>query len=61
MYTTQMPTAEKIKEAREIYGRTLVETVLAVVSMCDPDAAYSTFLDMGQEEEAEAVEFLFFE
>lgn len=50
----------EIKEAREIFGEDMVETVITLVEMTDADGVYSTFLDMGMDEHAECVEFLYF-
>jgi hypothetical protein len=50
-----------IKEAREIFGEDVVETVITLVEVSDVDGVYSTFLDMGMDEHAECVEFLYFD
>ena len=57
----EKPSKEKIKEAQAIYGVDTVGTVLEIVGVSDPDGAWSTFQDMGMEEHAECVEFLYFD
>ena len=51
---------ETLKEAIEIYGRTIVSEVMNLVYVADADGCYSTFQDMGMDEHAECVEFIFF-
>ena len=53
--------AEQIKEATEIFGPYIVQEVIDVVDMCDPDGAHALFLDFDKEEHAECVEMLYFE
>lgn len=50
----------KTKEATELFGLNIVETVLTMVEVSDPDGVYSLFLDMEMDEHAECVEFLYF-
>ena len=51
---------QTLKEAIEIYGKTIVSEVVNLVYMSDADGSYSTFQDMGMDEHAECTEFLFF-
>jgi hypothetical protein len=51
---------EKIEEAIETYGKQVVDTVLMLVGVSDPDGAHNQLEDMGMYEEAECLEFLFF-
>ena len=51
---------ETLKEAIEIYGKTIVSEVVNLVYMADADGSYTTFQDMGMDEHAECTEFLFF-
>lgn len=51
---------ETLKEAIEIYGRTIVSEVMNFVYVSDADGMYATFQDMGMDEHAECTEFLFF-
>lgn len=51
---------ETLKEAIEIYGRTIVSEVMNLVYVSDADGIYTTFQDMGMDEHAECTEFLFF-
>ena len=48
------------KQAIEDFGAGVVNEVIQVVELADPDGAYSTFQDMGMFEHAECVEFLYF-
>jgi hypothetical protein len=49
-----------LKEAIEIYGKTIVSEVCNLVFVSDADGSYTTFQDMGMDEHAECVEFIFF-
>jgi hypothetical protein len=51
---------ETYQEAIAIFGKDVVYTVIEVVEVSDPDGAYSMFEDMGKYNEAECVEFLYF-
>jgi len=51
----------KTKEAKEIYGNTVVNDVLQMMVVSDADCLYTTYQDMGQDEHAECVEFIYFE
>ena len=51
---------ETLKEAIEIFGKTIVSEVIRIVELADTDGAYSTFQDMGMDEHAEVVEMLYF-
>ena len=50
-----------LTEAEEIFGADVVETVVALVEMSDPDGAWAMFQDQGMDEHAECVEFIYFE
>ena len=52
--------SELRKEAIEIYGRSIVSEVVMMVEMSDADGMYCQFQDMGMDEHAECVEFLYF-
>jgi hypothetical protein len=52
---------EKIKEAIETFGYDVVSEVQTLVGVSDPDGCYSMFQDMGMEDHAECVEFLYFD
>lgn len=56
-----MITREKIIEAIEIFGDDIVSEVRSLVSVSDPDGTYTMFQDMGMDDHAECVEFLYFE
>jgi len=49
------------KEAIENYGSTIVSEVELMVDMSDADGMYSMYQDMGQDEHAECVEFMYFD
>ena len=49
-----------LKEAIEIYGKTIVSEVCNYVYFSDADGMYTTFQDMGMDEHAECTEFIFF-
>lgn len=53
--------SEILTEAEEIFGADLVETVVALVETSDPDGAWALFRDMGQDDHAECVEFIYFD
>lgn len=48
------------QEAVQNYGKQVVSEVLNLVYVSDADGMYTTFQDMGMDEHAECVEFLFF-
>ena len=48
------------QEAIKNYGSTIVNEVELMVDMSDADGMYSTYQDMGQDEHAECVEFMYF-
>lgn len=52
---------ERIKEAKEIFGEEIVQEVLEIVHLSDPDGAHSLFEDFEKFEHAECVEFMFFD
>jgi hypothetical protein len=54
-------TKEKILEAVETFGLSVVQETRMLVEMADPDGAYTQFEDMGMLEHAECVAFLYFE
>ena len=51
---------ETLKEAIEIFGRDIIAEVVSMVQLFDADGCYTTFQDMGKDDHAEAVEFLYF-
>ena len=55
------PKAAALTEAEEIFGSDVVEKVVAVVEVSDPDGAWALFQDMGMDEHAECVEFVYFD
>lgn len=56
-----MTRKEKIQEATALFGEEAVTTAVELVSMSDPDGAYTHLEDMGEFTAAEAVEFIYFE
>jgi len=56
-----MVTQEAINEAIEIWGEDAVYQAMEVVAMSDPDGAYTMFEDLGIFDQAEVVEFLYFD
>lgn len=54
------PAEEKIAEAIEVFGDDAVYLALEMVSMSDPDGAYTHLEDMGQFEASEALAFMYF-
>jgi len=52
---------EKRSEAIEHYGMGVVTEVELMVEMSDADGMYSTYQDMGKDEHAECVEFMYFD
>ena len=44
----------------QCFGGQVVAEVLEMVNFADPDAVYTTYQDMGMDEHAECLEFLFF-
>ena len=53
-------TKELLQDAVQCFGSWTVQQALSIVSVSDPDCAYTTFQDMGMDECAECVEMLFF-
>lgn len=53
--------SEKVKKAVEIYGQDTVSTAISVVSISDPDGACCHAEDMGMDDLAECIRFLYFE
>jgi hypothetical protein len=51
---------EQEVEAIKLFGEEVVCQVKETVDMCDPDAAYTAFEEVGLSEHAECVEFLYF-
>ena len=51
---------ELIEEAKAIYGWNVVYEVKTVVELSDADGAYAHFQDIGRDNHAECVEFLYF-
>jgi hypothetical protein len=56
-----MTTDNKIQDAIEEFGANVVHEVIEVVSVSDPDGAYSMFEDMGMFDHQACVEMLYFE
>ncbi len=56
-----MATQEAIDEAIAIWGQDTVYQAMEVVAMSDPDGAYTMFKDLGIFDQAEVVEFLYFD
>ena len=56
-----MVTQEAINEAIKIWGEDAVYQAMEVVAMSDPDGAYTMFEDLGIFDQAEVVEFLYFD
>jgi hypothetical protein len=56
-----MVTQEAINEAIEIWGADAVYQAMEVVALSDPDGAYTMFEDLGIFDQAEVVEFLYFD
>jgi hypothetical protein len=52
---------EKIQEAIEEFGQEIVNEVIEIVYLSDPDGAYSMFEDMGKYEHAECISMIYFE
>jgi len=52
---------ERIKEAIENFGSEIVDFVLSVVYLSDPDGAWSLFESQGMEEHSQCVEEIYFE
>lgn len=51
---------ELLQEANTIYGWKTVYEVKTVVELSDPDGAWAHFQDIGKDNHAECVEFLYF-
>lgn len=47
-------------EAIEIYGQEIVNEVMMMVELSDADGMYTMYQDMGKDEHAECVEFMYF-
>jgi len=60
MPETTQPNPELIQEAREIFGKRAVSLAMEIVEISDADGAYSMLQDQGEEDAADAVEFLYF-
>jgi len=56
-----MVTQEAINEAIEIWGADAVYQAMEAVALSDPDGAYTMFEDLGIFDQAEVVEFLYFD
>jgi hypothetical protein len=50
----------RVKKAIDRYGLDTVASTLSSVALCDADIAHTAFQDMGMEENADCVTFLFF-
>ena len=55
------PKSAVLTEAEEIFGASVVETVVAMVEISDPDGAWAGFRDQGMDEHADCVEFIYFD
>ena len=55
-----MTRKERIQEAIEAVGAEAVNLAITLVSVSDPDGAYTHLQDMGEFEAAEAVEIIYF-
>jgi hypothetical protein len=53
--------SELLTEAEAVFGAEVVETVVSLVEMSDPDGAWALFQDQGMDEHAECVEFIYFD
>jgi hypothetical protein len=51
---------QDLELAINIFGREIVDFVVSMVSLSDPDGAYTAFEDEGMFKHAECVELLFF-
>lgn len=51
---------ERIEEAIKAFGSETVSDVLMLVGLSDPDGAYSHFEDLGMEDHAACVDFVYF-
>ena len=56
-----MSRKERIQEAIECVGAEAVSLALTIVSVSDPDGAYTHLQDMGEFEAAEAIEIIYFD
>jgi hypothetical protein len=55
-------TKSQVREAKSLYGTEIVVTVIeTVAAIDDPDGVWSMYQDMGMEEHAECLEFLYFD
>lgn len=52
---------DKIQEAITIYGKDIVNEVIEIVSMSDPDGAYILYEDQDMFDHSECVSFIYFE
>jgi hypothetical protein len=55
-----MTKEELEKQARLDFGSQVVNEVIQITEVSDPDGAWSLFQDMGMFEHVECVEFLYF-
>ena len=51
----------KIEDAITCYGPHIVNNVLEIVNISDPDGAYTLFEDQGMWDHADCIEMIFFE
>lgn len=56
-----MEKKEKIKQAISEYGEDVVDDVLQIVEVSDPDGAYTFFQDENLDAHAEVVELIYFD
>lgn len=52
---------ERLQRAIEEFGETIVQEVKDIVSMSDPDGAWSLFSDLEKYDHVECIEMLYFE
>jgi len=53
-------TKELLSEAIECYSSSVVNSVIEMVSVSDPDCMYTLYQDMGMFDHADCVEMLYF-
>ena len=51
---------EVLLDAIQCFGKAVVQEVIEMVNVSDPDCMYTTFEDMGMFSHAECVEMLYF-
>ncbi len=57
-----MDKSQTLREARQLFGKNIVEEVLGLVQVVgDTDSVHTELLDNNMEKHAECLEFIFFE